>query len=151
MNENTNIRKNNAGKNNQQSFSDKKKAIDFIETLKRILDFEKSSAKDISKGIEEIKTLIKENKNVTTHQIRNIFKLIKEVKTVKDLNIIRPRLAYISARQTEKDGKIYIDVLDRLIVEITKAPDDDIINMINGLKYIMESIVAYHKFYVGEK
>jgi CRISPR type III-A-associated protein Csm2 len=130
-------------------------AEQYIPAISKILLFEAASADDIKIGVEMIERLVKNNYKVTAHQIRNIFSLIqglqdekKKESLLKELHVLRPKLAYIGARQRENDGKIIIKVLDELIKSIdTKESSDSVNKKIKGLHYIMESIVAYHKFH----
>ncbi|MEP7372578.1 MAG: type III-A CRISPR-associated protein Csm2 [Chitinophagaceae bacterium] len=129
-------------------------AEQYVPSISKILLFEKASPDDIKIGVEMIERLVRSNKRVTTHQIRNIYSLIQDLgeedkeKRLKELHRLRPKLAYIGARQREIDGKIIIKVLDELIKTIDlKDGEDNVIKKIKGLHYIMESIVAYHKFH----
>lgn len=129
-------------------------AMQYIPAVSKMLLFEKASPDEIKAGIDMIEKLVINNKKVTTHQIRNIFSLIKDLKAseaekrLSELNMLRPKLAYIGARQKENDGKVIIKVLDELIKSIdVRETGEDIFKKIKGLHYIMESIVAYHKFH----
>lgn len=130
-------------------------AEQYIPSVSKMLLFETASIDDIKIGVETIEKMVKNNSKVTTHQIRNIFSLIQDLgkfdtasAKLKELQKLRPKLAYIGARQRENDGKIIIKVLDELIKTINmNEGDKNIENKIKGLHYIMESIVAYHKFY----
>lgn len=126
----------------------------YVPAIKKMLHYEKASLDEIKGGVEMIEKLVRNNKEITTHQIRNIFSLIKVLKAedakgkLSELHLLRPKLAYIGARQKEKDGKIIIKVLDEIIKSIDlKEGEQNVIEKIDGLHYIMESIVAYHKFH----
>lgn len=129
-------------------------AEQYIPAIKKMLLFERASTDEIKAGIETIEKLVRNNKKVTAHQIRNIFTLIHNLEKdtaaekLNELNLLRPKLAYIGARQKEDDGKIIIRVLDEIIKSIDlREGNDNVRNKIKGLHYIMESIVAYHKFH----
>ncbi len=142
-------------RNFQQRESIADRAEKFIPPIKAMLSLEKASAAEIKNGISTINDMLLKNKTVTAHQVRNIFSLINEIdpdnmnnESMKKLNMLRPRLAYIGARQTNDDGKIIVQVLDQLIISFTDEPNTSIVKeKIAGLRYIMESIVAYHKFH----
>jgi CRISPR type III-A-associated protein Csm2 len=132
------------------------KADRYIAPVKAILNLKTATPLEIKDGVNTIKEMLFNNKTVTAHQVRNIFDLINEIdpekqgnnESLKDLNMLRPKLAYIGARQTNDDGKVIVFVLDQLIINVTNETDSGIIkNKIKGLRYIMESIVAYQKFY----
>ena len=140
-------------KNNQNGFNEK--VEDYSRKISKLLDIEDATAqevKDALTSIEKFMKLINNEKRddrVKTHQVRTIFSLIKNGKSEKELNLIIPRLKYIGARQKGKSGRFIVDLLEALIDEINKS-DKDKETLIKGLIYIMESIVAYHKFYVKE-
>ncbi len=122
----------------------------YLPSIKKILLFETAPVSDIKTGIEVIEKLVRNNKKITTHQVRNIFSIIKNisVENFRELHLKRPLLAYIGARQKEDDGKIIVKVIDELIKSIDiNDKEETTTQKINGLKYIMESIVAYHKFH----
>jgi CRISPR type III-A-associated protein Csm2 len=132
------------------------KAQPYVGPIAAILNLEKADAPTIKAGISTIDKMLQKNKNVTSHQVRNIFDLINDIdpdktgneQSLKALNMLRPKLAYIGARQTNEDGKIVVQVLDELIKQITDENNATIIqNKIKGLRYVMESIVAYQKYY----
>ncbi|SFP83201.1 type III-A CRISPR-associated protein Csm2 [Parafilimonas terrae] len=146
----------NHNRNQKPNSSDSisKIADKYTPAIKNMLLFEESSTAEIKAGIESIKSLMEKNSGITAHQIRNIFSLIKDlkekdaVKKLNELQLLRPKLAYIGARQKDDDGKIIITVLDDVIKSIDLSQDKEKISKkINGLHYIMESMVAYHKFY----
>lgn len=129
-------------------------AEQYIPAIRKILLFKTASTDDIKMGVEMIEKMVNNNKSVTAHQIRNVFSLIKDLEgetaeeRLNDLHILRPRLAYIGARQKDNSGKIIIKVLDELIKSIDlKEGPANVLRKIEGLHYIMESIVAYHKFH----
>lgn len=82
-------------------------------------------------------------KDVTTHQLRNIFQEIKKAKDLASLKLIRPNLAYIAGRldNKAKNAKSFVAFIDSLIKEVK----DD--SQLENFKDFMEAVVAYHKFY----
>lgn len=137
-------------KNKQQrnfSFNSNK----YVEPISKILDFDSAGTEDITIGVEAIELLVKNNSDVKTHQIRRLFSLIKSIDDTRGLIIERPHVKYIGAGQRSKGGKNIVEVIDKLIEIITTKKDEEKNEKeIKGLKYIMESIVAYHKFYSKE-
>jgi CRISPR type III-A-associated protein Csm2 len=92
---------------------------------------------------ERIETFVqKYAQDITTHQLRNIFKEIKTAKDVQALKLIRPQLAYIGGRLDNKKniGKSFVAFLDGLIKEVKNDAH------LENFKDFMEAIVAYHKF-----
>jgi len=91
---------------------------------------------------EKTETFVKAyGKDVSTHQLRNIFQEIKKAKEVASLKLIRPNLAYIAGRLDKKEAKVFVAFLDSLIKEVKDE------NSLENFKDFMEAIVAYHKFY----
>jgi CRISPR type III-A-associated protein Csm2 len=125
-------------------------AAPYIPVIKRMLELESASTDEIKSGVNMTETLVKKHRNITTHQVRNIYSLITDLKTkpnpLKELQLLRPKLAYIGARQKENDGKVIIKVIDAIIQSINTS-QENIKEKIDNLAYIMECIVAYQKFY----
>jgi CRISPR-associated protein Csm2 len=86
-------------------------------------------------------------KDVSTHQLRNIFQEIKKAKDVASLKLIRPNLAYIAGRLDNKlrKARAFVAFLDSLIKEVKDE------TTLENFKDFMEAIVAYHKFFYGSK
>lgn len=82
-------------------------------------------------------------KDVTTHQLRNIFQEIKKAKDLASLKLIRPNLAYIAGRLDSKaeNAKSFVAFIDSLIREVKND------NQLENFKDFMEAVVAYHKFH----
>jgi CRISPR-associated protein Csm2 len=96
---------------------------------------------------EKTEAFVKEyGKDVSTHQLRNIFQEIKKAKDVASLKLIRPNLAYIAGRLDNKEEvKTFVAFLDSLIKEVKDE------TTLENFKDFMEAIVAYHKFFYGSK
>ena len=75
--------------------------------------------------------------HITTSKIRNIFSAVQNAKNVKDLKMLRPKLAYLSGRDS-KTGFFMTD-LDKLIKQIS---NDD---QVKSFKQFFEAIVCYKK------
>lgn len=134
--------------------SPQEKAMKYLPSILKMLALEDSLINDIKEGVNTISNMLFDNSKVSAHQIRNIFTLINEIddnesgKNIKKLNMLRPKLAYIGARQKDDHGRVIVKVLDDLIINITEESSEQILKKkIAGLKYIMESIVAYHKYH----
>lgn len=117
-----------------------KKALQFFGELKNeILQFKQSKRIDdlFSKTEEFVQ---KYGKDVTTHQLRNIFHDVKKAKDIMELKLLRPNLAYIAGRLENENGKTFVALIDALIKEANEKN-------IDSFKEFMEAIIAYHKFY----
>ena len=71
--------------------------------------------------IDLIQKFVEKNgKNITTTQLRNIFAAIKEVpeEDRKRLSLLRPKIAYIAARQQRKEARIFTDLIGDLMKKV---------------------------------
>jgi len=106
-----------------------------------LLNMEKS--KKLSTIIGKIEELVlQEGKTISTSQLRNIYARIKKAGSREEMLLLRPVLAYTSARQKGDGGKVIIALLDALIQDI----EADNKEQIASFKTFAEAIVAYHKY-----
>lgn len=155
-NRNQNQRKfDSQGKKSENSI-DSTNPSDIISKIIPLLDKENHVFEDIKEAVQTIEStlkniseLVREDK-VKAHQIRNIYNLIKKIKNREELLLNKPRLAYIGARQATKSGKLITGIILGLVDKVIEENSSEIFKKkLNGLIYIMESIVAYHKFYIN--
>ena len=104
-------------------------------------------ADNLKELLDNIQSFVKDKcGSVTTSQLRNIFSKIKAGKqTCQSLQLIRPKLAYIAARQASNEAREVVDFFENLVAEIkddAQAPH---------FVSFFEAIVAYHKLYHGKK
>ena len=98
----------------------------------------------LDKVYDDIAKFIKENHTmITTTQLRNIYSRVVDADSVQEVKMLRPNLVYIAARQG-KDVEPIIDFFNQLIKEIN---DEE---QLKSFKKVMESVVAYHKFYTSQ-
>lgn len=81
---------------------------------------------------------------ISTSQLRNIFSLAKKARTVNQLKVLRPKLAYTYGRADKEALKELIFFLDKQIENI--STDDEVAKF----QELFEAIVAYHKYYGGK-
>lgn len=98
--------------------------------------------------IEQIKDYVETYaEGVSTSQLRNIYSKVKPLKGdkgIKQLQLQRPKLAYIIARQDNRnrDNAIaMMSVMEDLMKDVREE------SQLKNFQYFMESVVAYHKFY----
>lgn len=103
--------------------------------------------KDHSKADELIglteKLVNEKGENLSNSQLRNVYDKILNAKTLIDLKLIRPQLAYMAGRATGKgtiEVKSFLSFIDLLIKETKEETIED-------FKKFMEMVVAYHKYY----
>lgn len=75
--------------------------------------------------------------NITTSKIRNIYSAVQNAKTIKEIKMLRPKLAYLSGRDNKT--RDFMTDLDKLIKQIS---NDD---QVNNFKQFFEAIVCYKR------
>ncbi|MDR1896382.1 MAG: type III-A CRISPR-associated protein Csm2 [Prevotellaceae bacterium] len=95
---------------------------------------------DVLKSVE--KFVLDFGVKVSTSQLRNVYDKVAKTKSINELKLIRPQLAYIAGRATtDKDNiKKFLAFIDSLI----KLVDSE--EKRKEFKIFFESVVAYHKF-----
>ena len=108
---------------------------------------EETRIKTLNAIFDQVNLFIEEKGNgITPSQIRNIFGRIKNAKELTDLVLLRPKLAYISARQgNNRNARMITDFISDLIKQVSKPVHK------KSLQTIMEAMVAYHKKYYQKK
>ncbi|MCB0855029.1 MAG: type III-A CRISPR-associated protein Csm2 [Bacteroidetes bacterium] len=114
---------------------------------KNLENNEETRVKTLNTMFDQIKKLIEEKGGgITTSQIRNIFGRVKNAKELSDLVLLRPKLAYISARQgNNRNARMITDFIGDLIKRVNKPVHK------KSLQTVMEAMVAYHKLYHQKK
>jgi CRISPR type III-A-associated protein Csm2 len=117
------------------------------ESLRRIFgsDYVKTILEPSEEGydgfLDRVKTFVQQNaRNITTHQLRNIFSRVKHATRPHDLSILRPQLAYVAGRSDKWEMRMLVVLLDDLI----RAVDE---RRLEAFKRFYEAIIAYHKYY----
>ena len=98
------------------------------------------SAEDYDKFCDLTKQYVNEREfrdNITTSKIRNIFSVIQNAKIIKDIKMLRPKLAYLSGR--DKKTKFFMNDLDKLVKQISNEEE------LKSFKQFFEAIVCYKK------
>ena len=97
--------------------------------------------------IDKLERFVKGQANgITPSQLRNIYSEIKELEDDKlgELIFLRPKLAYISARQQNRKALVMTDFISKLISKVSTQAE------FKNIKTVMEAVVAYHKLnYIG--
>ena len=92
--------------------------------------------------IDKLERFVKGQANgITPSQLRNIYSEIKELEDDKlgELIFLRPKLAYISARQQNRKALVMTDFISKLISKVSTQAE------FKNIKTVMEAVVAYHK------
>lgn len=109
-----------------------------------ILNFRKTA--EIDKLLTNLKEYARDKgRDITTSQVRNIFSKIKKPRlTRQELQMIRPKLAYIAARQKKAGAEQIVNFFETLIKEVG---DDQVKDFVA----FFEAFVAYHKVTENDK
>lgn len=86
-------------------------------------------------------------RQLTTSQLRNIYAKIKVMKDPKEAIMLRPKLAYIAARQRNAYARIIPNFINAQLALLAKEDNNPEKNKqrLESLKTLVEMIVAYHK------
>ncbi|MCF8222296.1 MAG: type III-A CRISPR-associated protein Csm2 [Bacteroidales bacterium] len=119
----------------------------FPKTGEKLLEFANKGS-DTGLIIDEIKEFVRHNgKSISSSQLRNIYGKVVSIDDVDitGIQLLRPKLAYVAARQDKQDARIFVEYIDELISKINNE------SHVKSFKIFMEAIVAYHKFYAKSK
>lgn len=130
----------------QSNISDSKNWLEKEENIARLLNI--SEDKNIGELIEHIKKFMFDTRGkITTNQLRNIYAKVKKPQSQdpKRLQLIRPHLAYIAARQNNLVAREVVEFLEKVVSKV------DTKEKVEEFTTFFEAVVAYHKFYNTEK
>jgi CRISPR-associated protein Csm2 len=95
---------------------------------------------------------------ITTNQLWNIYKKILDISQDLDreedsnlnvqIQLLRPKLAYIAARQTK--AKELVKFFNEILKKLGEQKENQV-KRFENFKYFFEAVVAYHKFYEFKK
>ena len=109
--------------------------IDLSELLKM------ESKEDIDPIFKKLESFIERNvRGITSTQLRNIADVVQGVSNRKGLNVCRPRLAHMIAKQPREEAKNIMLLADELA-----GIADDV--TCNGYDYFVQCLLAFHKYY----
>lgn len=94
--------------------------------------------KSIFSGLENFTQ--KMSSGLTTSQLRNVYSKILEAETPVELQLLRPNLAYVAARNDKHEAKKVMAFIDYLIQQVDSPERQKSFNK------VLEAIVAYHKY-----
>jgi len=94
--------------------------------------------KSIFSGLE--KFIQKMSSGLTPSQLRNVYSKILEAKSPIELQLLRPNLAYVAARNDRQEAKKVMAFVDFLIQQVDSPEKQKHFNK------VLEAIVAYHKY-----
>lgn len=94
--------------------------------------------------IDKLKDDVHQIKALSSHQLRNIFLLVKNAHTTSEAQLIRPRLLYLIARLDLKTDNPIRKFLEKIEETIALIDNDQ---KLKGFQLFFESVVAIHKYY----
>lgn len=100
-------------------------------------------ADDMDNLLEAIKKFAKDfGKDLSSSQLRNVFSKVKTASKPIDIQLLRPKLMYVAARQKPKsEAQRIMEFLETVAADVkTEA-------QVKDFQTFMESFVAYHKYY----
>lgn len=111
-----------------------------IDQLINPLTYEDSN--QVIQIINCIEDTMKKYANIITYtQLRNVYGLIHDVKSVVEIHKVRPKIAYAHARLDKEEAKHVTE----FIMDIIKSIKEEV--QIISFKELMETMVAFHKQY----
>ncbi|MEX2513507.1 MAG: type III-A CRISPR-associated protein Csm2 [Cyclobacteriaceae bacterium] len=122
---------------------------DFDGDFEKILTMENND--NVSALVSKIEEFVKNRffdgakEYISTHQLRNIYDKVLKCNE-NNIQLIRPKLAYVAARQQKAEAKELVKFFNELIKDIENSP-----SKLESFKIFFEAIVAYHKFYSPKK
>jgi len=112
----------------------------FSQNFQELLNMSKTTQLDnILATIENF--VSEEGRNLSTSQLRNIYDKATKAKTINELKLIRPNLAYIAGRSSNDKEKSLLAFIDSLIKTVNTE------EKAKEFKIFFEAVVAYHKFH----
>lgn len=113
---------------------------EFLKKIERITSLKGIEIEEINESVKKIAKEIRED--ITTTQLRKVYgeikRLQREVFDERKLYMLEPRLAYAFARG-EQRADIYA-IFEKCYPKIKDEKD------LNRFAYILEALVAYHKY-----
>lgn len=112
--------------------------------LDEILKME--STKKVKELVDATSSFVKnrcKEKYISTSQLRNIYDKLLKVKedNYSQVQLLRPKLAYVAARQNKAEAKEIVNFFNEIISKISSESE------LRSFKIFFESVVAYHKFH----
>ena len=114
----------------------------------------------IKKFVEKDLKLPNNKPCITATQMKNIYSKVTECKNNLDFQLLRPQLAYIIGKKSNEQLEKVINLIDELLSYLStilfdKNKENKVIlteeQYVENLHTFFEMIVAYHKFFYGEK
>ena len=82
---------------------------------------------------------------LTTHQIRNIYGVVKRHSEVSSIHAIaRPHMVNIAKKQ-DQDGRLAVELFEKVLESVKEKEE------VNDCHLFFEAIVCYHKYHHGDK
>lgn len=97
---------------------------------------------DYNAYVSNLKRFVEQRlRAITTHQLRNIFSQVKRASSPTDLQLLRPKLAYVAGREDKDPMSLLVVLLDDLIQQVRTTED------VRAFVRLFEAVIAYHKYF----
>jgi CRISPR type III-A-associated protein Csm2 len=97
---------------------------------------------DLATLLDDISDFVKsKGSKVNSSQLRNIFSKVLLAEKVLDVQLIRPKLMYVAARQTNFEAKKVVEFLELVASKIKNEVE------MKNFQIFLEAFVAYHKYF----
>jgi len=127
-----------------------KKSDDFFtENEDNILNYNNIKGLVLSKFLDDMESYIekisfkdgKRIESITNGQVRVLYNLINQTESLQELQLVRPKIAFVAAKQNSETSKKIIKSLLNIISK-TELEEQH-----QSIKNFMASFLHYHKFY----
>ncbi len=128
-----------------ESKKDREDELKITLSVSDILSIDKMELSQLKKFLNEMEAFVKQDavSSLTAGQVRTIYSIIYETKEVLDLQLKRPELAFVAAKQETQSSKAVI----KFFIEIIKKTNEE---NFHNIKDFTASFLKYHKLY-GKK
>lgn len=108
-----------------------------------------SNHSNVAQLITEIEGFVEHCcKQIKTSQLRNIYDRLVRIETPNEIQLLRPKIAYVAARQDNPESKAVVSFFNNIIKEIGQGKEKEISDIeLQSFKMFFEAVVGYHKFY----
>ncbi len=130
------------------NYKNKQEPIISPEDYALILNMHKTVNHALINKIEKFVRVNSQKKHITTSQLRNIFRDVKDA-SLQELPLKRPKLAYIAGRTDKNKIGMHnlLKLLDNLLrkIGVENIPENH--EKHKGFLAFFEAVLAYHKYY----
>lgn len=114
--------------------------------MQRILTCDNLKSEELISFMTAFESFVKEDgKYISNGQVRVLFDLISKTGDINELQLVRPQIAFVAAKQITDKRKFLIEKFLLLIASANTKNHHD------NIKKFITSFLHYHKFYHSDK